>query len=114
MLSNADKSNYMLITRAVGDYSARLQLNNNNLDRVKSVKLLGIWLTDPLGWELNTMEICKTAYARISILSKLKYVGMKQSIKPLSDVLSSTVVLYGTLLSQFTKTMSLNGYREFA
>ena len=47
MLLNADKSNYMLITRAVGDYSTRLQLNNNNLHRVKSVKLLGIWLTDP-------------------------------------------------------------------
>ena len=77
MLLNADKSNYMLITRAVGDYSTRLQLNNNNLDRVKSVKLLGIWLTDTLDWELNTMEICKKAYARISLLSKLKYVGMK-------------------------------------
>jgi len=31
MLLNADKSNYMLIIRAVGDYSTRLQLNNNNL-----------------------------------------------------------------------------------
>ena len=74
MLLNADKSNYMLIIRAVGDYSTRLQLNNNNLHWVKSVKLLGIWLTDTLDWELNTM---KKAYARISILSKLKYVGMK-------------------------------------
>ena len=67
------------------------------------------------------MEICKKAYARISILSKLKYVEMK-----MEDLLTvyktfirciveyCCVVLYGTLLSQFTKTMPLNGYIEFA
>jgi len=45
----------------------------------------------------------------------LSYNGTKTATrKPLSDVLSSTVVLYGTLLSQFTKTLPLNGYREFA
>ena len=55
MLLNADKSNYLLITRAVGDYSTLLQLNSNNLDRVKSVKLLGILITDTLDWELNNI-----------------------------------------------------------
>ena len=60
----------MLITRAVGDYSTRLQLNNNNLAQVKSVQL-GIWLTDSdtLDWELNTMEICKKMSGNLSSLS---------------------------------------------
>jgi len=42
-----------------------------------SVKLLGIWLIDTLDWELNTMGICKKVCVRISLLTKLKYVGMK-------------------------------------
>ena len=35
----------------------------NLLHTVKSVKLLGIWLSDTMDWELNTMESCKKAYA---------------------------------------------------
>ena len=38
--------------------------SNNNLQRVHSVKLLGVWLTDSLDWELNTKEICKKAYMK--------------------------------------------------
>ena len=48
MLLNPDNSTYMLKTRAAGDYSTHLQLNNT------------------MDWELNTMEICKKAYTRIS------------------------------------------------
>ena len=55
ILHNADKSNYMLMTRPVGDYSTRLQFNNNNLDRVQSAKLLGVWLTDTMDWELSVV-----------------------------------------------------------
>ena len=40
------------------------------------VKVLGIWLQQDLGWEKNTKEICKKAYARVSVLSKLKYAGI--------------------------------------
>lgn len=77
MLLNVEKSNYMVITRATGGYSTRLQLNHNNLERVQAVKLLGVWVTDTVDWEINTKEICRKAYTRISLLSKLKYVGMK-------------------------------------
>ena len=38
-------------------------------------QLLGIWITEDLSWAKNTKEICKKAYFRISMLSKLKHVG---------------------------------------
>ena len=37
--------------------------------------LLGVWITDILDWELNTKELCKKAYVRISLLTRLKYAG---------------------------------------
>ena len=40
------------------------------------VRVLGIWLQEDLGWDKNTKEICKKAYARVSVLSKLKYAGI--------------------------------------
>ena len=39
--------------------------------------MLGVWITEDGGdWTSNTKEICKSAYSRISMLTKLKYVGV--------------------------------------
>ena len=34
-----------------------------------------MWITEDLNWEQNTKEICRKAYSRMSMLTKLKYVG---------------------------------------
>ena len=77
MLLNEGKSNYIFFTRTKLDFDTRLTLNNNILERKYSTKLLGVWLQEDLGWELNTREICKKAYSRLTMLSKLKYAGIK-------------------------------------
>ena len=38
--------------------------------------MLGVWLQEDLKWQENTKQICKKAFSRISLLSKLKYVGI--------------------------------------
>ena len=76
MLLNEKKSNYIIFTRAKEDFSTRLSLNGFPLERVKVTKILGIWLQEDLGWDENTKQICRKAYSRVSILSKLKYVGI--------------------------------------
>ena len=79
MLLNANKSNYMIVTRAAGPgFSTRLNLQGSNLQRLSSAKLLGVWISDSLDWELNTNETCKETYMRVSMLNKLKYIGMKR------------------------------------
>ena len=50
-------------------------MNGNTLDRVEEVKLVGVWITTFLNWDKNTHKMCKKAYARMTMLTKLKYVG---------------------------------------
>ena len=83
MQINVNKSNYMLISRSHEKFSTRLTLNENLLEPVKQVKLLGVWLSNDLSWDRNTSEVCKRAYARIPMLSKLKYAGV-----PIDDLIN--------------------------
>ena len=78
MQLNESKSKYMIFTRAKTDFMTRLTLNNKKLDQVNSVKILGVWISDDLSWTKNTQEIIKKAYSRLSLLTKLKYVGVSK------------------------------------
>ena len=75
MKLNADKSNYMIFSRSQTEFATRLSMENNTLDRVEEIKLVGLWITTYLDWDKNTHEMCKKAFARITMLTKLKYVG---------------------------------------
>ena len=74
----------MVFTRAKVDFATRLRINSSLMDQLNVVKLLGVWITEDLSWSKNTAEICKKAYARTSLLTKMKYVGV--SIEDLLDV----------------------------
>ena len=52
-------------------------LGNHTLERVRAIKLLGVWVTEDLNWDLNCQEMVKKAYSRIPLLTKLKYVGLR-------------------------------------
>ena len=39
-------------------------------------KLLGVWISEDLSWSKNCQEICKRAYSRLSMITKLKYAGV--------------------------------------
>ena len=67
----------MVFSRSETEFATRLCLNGQTLDRVEAVKLVGVWVDTWLDWARNTSEICKKAYARVSMLTKLKYAGVK-------------------------------------
>ena len=77
MKINHDKSNYIVFSRSKQEFSTRLNLENINLDRETEIKILGVWLTEDMKWSKNTREICKKAFARVSLITKLKYAGVK-------------------------------------
>ena len=79
MQINEEKSSYMIFTRNRELFSSRLTINQKTLDQVKVAKLLGVWISEDLSWARNCQEICKKAFSRINILSKLKYAGMNRS-----------------------------------
>ena len=77
MQLNEDKCNYMVFSRSETKFATRLHINNVILDRIPATKLLGVWLTEELSWSRNCKEICIKAYSRLSLLTKLKYVGVR-------------------------------------
>ena len=77
MKLNTAKSNYMIFSRSIEEVATRLTLNGVNLEQVHVSKILGLWISEDLSWSRNTKETCIRAYARMSLLTKLKYVGTK-------------------------------------
>ena len=77
MKLNEAKSNYIIFSRSKVQFDTRLKLNSENLERVSVTRVLGVWLQEDMKWEENTKQICIKAYSRVSILCKLKYVGIK-------------------------------------
>ena len=76
MKLNEAKSSYMVISRSETKFATRLTLNNQTLDKISVTKLLGIWISEDLSWSRNCQEICQKAYSRLSIITRLKYVGV--------------------------------------
>ena len=66
-----------VFSRSEEQFVNRLTVNGNKIDQKCVSKILGCWVDEDAGkWATNTTEICKSAYSRISLLSKLKYVGV--------------------------------------
>ena len=73
MLLKETKTNFTVLTRSRQDFATRLTVNGKFIERQKYVKLLGVWLQPDGGWEKQVKELCKTAYTRMSFLTKLRY-----------------------------------------
>ena len=76
MMINADKTNYMVFSRSQSDFVTRLHLNNSKIEQVPTAKIVGVWLQSNLKWDRNTKELTIKAFSRISMITKLKYVGV--------------------------------------
>ena len=70
------KCSYMVFSRSKEDFCSRLTVNKTYLERTDVAKILGIWVSEDLTWSKNCSEICKKAYSRLSLITKLKYAGV--------------------------------------
>ena len=48
------------------------------IDRTNEMVHLGVWLSEDLTWNKHISELCKKAYPRVKILTRLKYVGTSE------------------------------------
>jgi len=85
MRLNARKTSYIIFNRARESFETRLTVEGEWMERKKSLKLLGVWLDEDGGWNKNTQELCKRAYSRLSMLSKLRYAGVSIEDSSLQD-----------------------------
>ena len=79
MRLNETKSNYMIFTRSKESFATRLSMNGVTLDKMPVTKMLGMWISEDMSWSRNCREIARKAYARLSMITKLKYVGVSRA-----------------------------------
>ena len=77
MKLNKEKSNYMVFHKGKETFATRFTLDEVTLERKKKIIHLGVWLDESLKWDTHISEICRKAYPRIKMLSKLRFVGSK-------------------------------------
>ena len=107
MKLNEEKTQYMVFSRSDTEMATRLSLNGKTIQRTESTKLVGVWLTTWLDWDKNTKEICKKAYSRMTMISKLKYVGVHvQDLITIYVLYIRSVLEYCSVLWHSTLTQS--------
>ena len=79
MKLNEVKSNYLVFSRSKEPFATRLTMNSVTLERKSVTKILGMWISEDLSWSKNCQEIAKKAYSRLSLITKLKYVGVNRN-----------------------------------
>ena len=72
------KTNYIIFTRSWQEFETRLTVNNKLIKRQEYVQLLGVWLQQDGRWGKQVKELCKKAYRRMSLLTKLRYAGVER------------------------------------
>ena len=80
---NESKCHYMIFSRSKTNIVTRLTVNDHKIEQKTICKLLGVWISEDLSWSENCKEICKKAYSRLSMITKLKYAGV-----PTEDLLT--------------------------
>ena len=76
MQLNEAKCSYMIILRCKADFTTRLIVKKTDLERIKVTKILGVWISEDLSLSKNCQEICKKAYSKLLMITKLKYAGV--------------------------------------
>ena len=72
MVINEEKTKSMIFNfNKTKQFSTRLKVNNKIIEQVKSIKLLGTFITDNLKWDKNTKYLVKRAYSRMELLRQM-------------------------------------------
>ena len=78
MKINIKKSKDMVLSKKTATFATRLSMEGMPLEKAQKMIHLGVWITSDLTWQKHISEICKRAYARVKMLTKLKYVGIEE------------------------------------
>ena len=78
LVINPSKTKMMVLStkqlssaRALEDLNITITVNNENIERVPSAKLLGTYINQHLKWKDNVKYICTSCYATLAMLRKV-------------------------------------------
>ena len=78
MLINRVKTKEILFGSLLNNPPSLLTVENNNIERVTSFKLLGVHISNSLQWDCHIDAICSKAASRLYFLKQLKRSGLSQ------------------------------------
>ena len=84
--------------RALEDLNMKIAVNNENIERVPSAKLLGTYINQHLKWEDNVKYICTSCYATLAMLRKVKNLLPFHIRKNLAQALVLSKLYYNDIL----------------
>ena len=99
MKINEGKSKYIIFSRSKEDFATRLTMNGQPIERVEELIHLGVWISSDLSWDKHVSELCRRAYPRVRMLTKLKYVGV-----PIEDLIE-LYCLFIRSLTEYCSTL---------
>ena len=113
MQLNEQKTNYMVFSGSQTEVATRLTVNSKTIDRIEEVKLVGVWIDTWLDWEKNTRELCRKAYARMTMITKLKYAGVgKEDLLNIYTLYIRSLLEYCSVVWHSTITAEQNNKLE--
>ena len=84
--------------RALEDLNMKIAVNNENLERVPSTKLLRTYINQHLKWEDNVKYICTSRYTILAMLRKVKNLLPFHIRKNLAQALVLSKLYYNDIL----------------
>ena len=81
MIANPDKFKAIILDKQNSDFSnTKISVNNENLEIVPSVKLLGIQIDSQLNFNMHINNICKSAANQLNALIRLNcFLGIDEN-----------------------------------
>ena len=80
MKINIEKSKVMLFNSAKSrDFSPEMMIENETLEVVEEMKLLGVRISSDMKWHSNTEYITKKSFSRLWLMRRLKQLGASQN-----------------------------------
>ena len=73
LVLNVNKTKYMVFTKRNIEYNFEIKIGNEYIERVSSLKFLGVTIDSALSWHEHIGVICNTVSKSIGVINRLKF-----------------------------------------
>ena len=81
IIVNADKFQAIILNKKESEAKFKLNIDNNDIESTKSVKLLSITIDDRLRFDQHIWNLCSEAAMQLNALGRLqKYMGKSEKV----------------------------------
>ena len=94
---NLSKTNYMLFSNTINNLPGPITINNTDINKVQSMKFLGVHIDCKLSWKNHINQMCKVISRNIGVINRLKWTLPPKILLSLYSTLVLPHLTYGIL-----------------